>query len=523
MSGATPENRTNPLEPFEQREPCWCESGHEHGSCHGSGPRSLPGAALPPDDETGFWIAPNTKVRYGAFSDAIPEEGIPIAQQSKTLEQRPITVNTDARRRSSAVAGSQNAPRSLAQLGALRIELYDDYGLDSERTIAPQLQALQGRHLEEIATEVLALSEETAAAVLNRPSGPSIWCDGHKLTRLVGQTMFWANHYFVPDPLGARLLDGRLDPDGLAPAIRAQVSQRHLIERGLVVPFSTDLALPWISGRVMEATAENLTDDVIVNWVDTQLRLEGPTEREALLVRALDDHRALRPFFFGQADSDTPRIGISQLLGSYDHEYDYQPWIKEVRERYIADIVQETNISVGMAELFQGRWLAPSPFRARLMRMMGVPRLGPDFFAEITVPWLPGIDQKTLTSFAQNDQAVNDLRQSVARCIDAIDAGESGVRDLQEFVNDQSETAVNALHHNLQTDKLLKRLVPGAAIAGSLVLSATLGPVGLATGALSAIAAGAPLAADHLPERRAAPFLFWTARKREADASPRAN
>lgn len=368
----------------------------------------------------------------------------------------------------------------------------------------------------EIAEQILTLSVDTAAAIVNGHAGTSLWCDGHRLASVVGQTMFWANHYFVPDPLGARLIEGRLRADSLSGPIRQHLAHRQLIESGLVVPFPTDIAIPWIAERVSEATKADLAHEALVEWARRQLRLEGPTAREVLLVSALDDHEPSSPYMFGRLDQP---LGHNEefsttLLGTYDSQFDYEPWISTVRSQHVARLVQETNIALAMGDLIKGRWLAPSPFRARLAQRMGVPSIGPDCLADINVPWLPDVDLETLSSLAKNEAAVDELRKAVARCVDAVGENTMTVDQLQLFVDEHAGAASGRLDRTLRNERTLKKLVPGAAVAGTLAISATLGPIGWATGALSAVATGAPLISDYLTQRRSAPFLFWAARNR---------
>ncbi|BCB88889.1 hypothetical protein Psuf_062020 [Phytohabitans suffuscus] len=82
--------------------------------------------------------------------------------------------------------------------------------------------------------------------------------------------------------------------------------------------------------RAVEAvTRRDLARDDLVSWVRSQLIVEGPTAREAMLVTAQDDLARWPNFWlYSRRSKADPieRTYRSELPGTYDPTHDYGPW-----------------------------------------------------------------------------------------------------------------------------------------------------------------------------------------------------
>jgi hypothetical protein len=124
----------------------------------------------------------------------------------------------------------------------------------------------------------------------------------------------------------------------------------------------------------IRSTRSDLADPKLVSWVRDQLILEGPTAREALFVRAIDDlsQHADKFWLYSHIDPDsldeeTQRFTTRMLL-PYDPTRDYGPWMQQVSDSAISSYVQRTNERVVTADVFGAEYVAASMFEARLLR-----------------------------------------------------------------------------------------------------------------------------------------------------------
>lgn len=496
-----------------RNDDCWCASGAKYKSCHGAGPASAPGAPVPEDDEDVWWVSPTVSIARGALSTN--RDGVPITMQEDP--DRPVAGPLIVPRfcETLSVASGVGAGASFRDLGLERYQALADLGLDDPATLESQLTVLSDDALREVGQQ-LALIGRQALDVLDAdrrsPEPRSVlWTDTSQVSAMIGQTLLWADIYVINDPLlEAFLLREEIDRDSLGSALLGALEMRSLVETGLVVPVPSGVAALIAADAVRRATEYDLADRELVTWVDGELVLEGPTAREVLFVHARDD--AEEGFFTHFRKVRVEDDGRFEMVGlrPYERDFDYGPWIKTVRNQFIARLVQDMNKDLSIADLFGGEYVTRLPFRARLAARRKAPS-APAIAASIEVPWLPGVEPAKLAKLAAEDEAVGDLRTRVSRLVHASPNPSTARNDLSTLVGEIAEDAVGPLNDRLRRDRTWRMAVPGGFMIGGLALGATAGPIGLAAAALGGAGWAATAWADYKQGKADAGYLFWSA------------
>ena len=105
---------------------------------------------------------------------------------------------------------------------------------------------------------------------------------------MVGATLLWAHHYLVTDRV-AELMISSPRPAALAGELRDLLALRPLIETGMVVPVLEDAAALAAADAIRAGTEADLHTASLIEWIDAQVVMEGPTARECLLYSTIDD------------------------------------------------------------------------------------------------------------------------------------------------------------------------------------------------------------------------------------------
>lgn len=514
------------IPPYGRNDQCWCSSGRKYKTCHGRGPSSAPGAPVPPDDDDGYWVSPSVRLQRGALrvSDAFADDGVPITLQDQT---HPVASPLIVPRYGAvlAAAGPTGHDLGVSECGARRFEILTDYGLDDKSTLTAQLNVLSDEALNDIAMELLGNARLTLDALArnSRREEPlsTLWTEDTSITSMVGQTMLWADLYLTSDALLDAFLEREEpDRDSLQSALAEAIPLRPLVEAGVVVPVPAGAAVILASNAIREATASDLRNRALMEWLDHQLVVEGPTAREVVFMHARDDDA--EGFFTHSridelADDGTFKMG---LLRRFDADFNYEPWLRTVRSQFIGRLTQELNTDISVARLFGGEYVTRFPFRARFAHQRSPVASAPAVAASIHVPWLPGADAKTLAKIAAQDEAVHDLRRRVARAIKSAADTSAAQATLSDLASEIAEDAVGPLARRLQRDRRWKLAAPGAFTLGTVVLGATTGPVGGVVGAALGLGAWASSAyAEYKEPRTEAAYVFWAAQPRRAPKS----
>ncbi|GFJ93100.1 SEC-C domain-containing protein [Phytohabitans rumicis] len=357
----------NPLATFARNDRCWCGAGIKYKQCHGAiRPLSIPGESITRDDGDGdVWIAPHTKVTINGLH--ISPNGVGLTLPTGRPEARPVDVPPAVKTLLDVSAPTEVL--TLPVLGRHRFDLYEHAGFRSGHTGDRDLLA------DAISGLSVAVMHALAAMGRSRQSQPTVlWNDDTEATRLLGQTLLWADHVCVADRVFDAIVNDRSD-DALADALAHQERLRPLVEAGVVVPVPQELGVAAQATAVEQMTARDLRRAALVDWVRLQLVVEGPTAREAMLVTARDDTERWPRFWLysrrgGEATARASMFG-RPLLGTYDPNHNYEPWRQQVLDQATAWYVQRLNERLVTGETFTADYLTASPFEARLLARKG--------------------------------------------------------------------------------------------------------------------------------------------------------
>lgn len=273
--------KQDPLGKRGRNDRCWCGSDEKYKNCHGDHrPASTPGAKLPPDPPKGIFISPTTLLAPDALLGGV--DGVPLRMPSARPAPLP-TMYTNWEDELAKYLQCNEVPLSPETLGELRVEvlraIIKQRPGDSDppgRTISSILQ---------LAAETL----RTVASLNRRTPRPSIfWNEELGLNQFLGRTLLLADHVAYPDGVFNSLLRNASAADLQREAIR-QLEHHELLKSGVALPIPNGVAMAINAESVQNLTRKDLADERLIEWVRSQMIIEGPTAREVLLVRAADD------------------------------------------------------------------------------------------------------------------------------------------------------------------------------------------------------------------------------------------
>jgi hypothetical protein len=484
------------------------------------------GAPVPPDEGGAVWLSPQTKVSGEAIESLLRQaSGLPVYVPPPRPTQSAQRIHPVAIELADL---PDRAPTlRLADIGKLRFERLSDLGLSDPVGLRGQLDGLTTEQFDELAYAVLDLAKATVSRLLEQTAALDppvvLWAGDEPVGTFLGRTLFWADHYLVQDPLADAMLSDSVSTDSLLDGLEKLISLRSLIELGVVVPIPCDLATALTADSTRTATDDDLADSKLVAWVDQQLRVEGPTAREALIVAAKDEPTmgGIRFFLHGHIDRDSldPKTRSFEIsyLSPYRPGFDYGPWVAQSRGKVVADLLQETNRAIAVSGTFGGAPVTRVPFRARLLRQKGVAINASSSLVWADVPWLPGASPDVLAAVSQETEAVEALRARSRRAF--AQANRSGDFDrVASTLADELGEAARQLNSDIRTTTLWG----SAGATGSGLLS--LG-VGATTGVVGGLLSMGIAAASSLPvigqlrQQRRQPAYALVMAKRDAEQS----
>jgi hypothetical protein len=483
--------------------------------------RSEPGATLPPDPADGsLYIAPDLVLpREALESFAEQSTGAPIRAPTPDVVQPDYRVTRFSHELARVSARTPTVGTS--ELGAQRYAALAELGLDDADNLERRLARLSREDHADLVHAVF----DTARAFVDRLieqagwSEPptALWAETQEVPRLVGRTLLWADQYLAPDTLAEALLRNPelREAPRLEGALRDAIALRPLVEAGVVVPVPLEVATVLTGEAASEATEGDLADPKLVEWVLSQLEVEGPTDREVALVRARDHLGPEGIFFYGHINSASTEEGlfISTYLGEYKPDYDYDPWLGEVRKQTAGSLVQDVNRNLALAEAFGAQFLSQSLFEGRLMQRKGRPAPTAASLLAVDVPVLPDAAPATLARLAGSDEAVEGLRSAVRRSFQRVKAEGGDARPAASALVEELEEASYKLEDRIRRERTWKVVIPGVLGVGGVVVGGVAGgPLGAAAGALSALAGAAPHIADRANYREDPGYALLLAR-----------
>jgi len=509
-----PMTGTDLLAPYGRNEFCWCSSRLKYKNCHGiRRPPSKPGAPLPPDREDSKFLSPSTSIATAALIDSLPE-GTPFTMPPSGPVPTPITF-TNWEQQLGDAAGAAQVPLSLEALGGLRLEVL--------RRIA-RLPASDERPTDAVFEGVYRLTAETVRTVAQlarqKPRPTVLWNQELDVAQFLGRTLLLADHVLYPDQVFDVLLRGATIRR-LKEKAGQQLRNAELLTSGLAIPVPPGVAMAAQGQLALDLTAGDLRNSTLVDWVYRQLIMEGPTAREAIFVRAIDDlaHEAANFWLHGRivpnsVDDETRTFKTGMLL-PYDPDYDYGPWITQVKDSAVSALVQRTNERVVAADMFGSEYVSASLFEARLLRHRGHGKgIRPAQAALLAdIPELTQLNSPDLTKLLKNEHAVEDLRHQVRASLATARTDRQNIEAITDLAH-QLEAASHKLQRAARTDLAWQAVIPGGVLSASMVIGGIAGGLpGLGAGGLGALATLAPFLGTRLKDRRDAAYLFVAARR----------
>lgn len=502
------------LAPYERNEPCWCGSCRKYKVCHGNQrPPSPPGAPLPPDREGTKFLSPSTSLATDALTGMM-SAGTGITWPADGPAPTAISY-TNWEADLGAALGANGDAMSVEDLGGLRVEVLRRLAGMRPRDDPPS------NDLMEAVYRLTAETVRTVAHLARRTPRPTmLWNQELDVAQFLGRTLLLADHVLYPDHVFDSLCRGP-NARQLKEDASAELKNAQLLASGIAIPVPAGVAMAAQGPAAQDLTAADLKVSTLVAWVRSQLIIEGPTAREALFVRAADDleHEPANFWLHGHIDrgSMIEETGsfTTLMLQQYDPEFDYEPWINQVKNSAISVLVQRTHERVVAADVFGSEYVSASLFEARLLRTRErASRIGPAQAALwADIPELTTMRSPDLAKLLKNEGAVEDLRRQVRAALKTARTDGENIDAITELTH-QLEAASHNLHKTSRTDLAWKAVIPGGLSGASMVVgTVTGGLVAASAGALGAIATLAPFLGDRMNARREAAYLFVAARR----------
>ena len=504
---------------------CWCQSGLAHIACHGDPlPPSEPGAPITEaDDDDHVYIAPNATVeRAWLESDLI---GAPVFLPEEELAApRLVVLDVVAR----MVRPADRTSPGLAALGAQRFAILDSLGLADPGRLARRLAELSDSDASDLRFFFLDMARSTLECLSAEDQALDkktvIWAGDADPAPMVGATLLWAHHYLVTDRV-AELMISSPRPAALAGELRDLLALRPLIETGMVVPVLEDAAALAAADALRTGTEADLHTPSLIEWIDAQVVMEGPTARECLLYSMIDDDEQdvyFRAYGRIIAADETTRHVLQRMLSPYDPGFDYGPWIAQTRREYIEHVVHGVNKQVAVAGAFGADWVTTSPFKQRLLMRRGGKPASAQALIRADVPQLSGASARALARVAAEDEAVHALRETTGESLHAMRSlPTAGQREAAAELGRKLQSRADDLAKEISHARRWKLAAPGiAGAAGGIAATAavaigaagpTAGTVDLLTGLGAMLVAGGgvlPYLADRAAHHREAAFAL---------------
>ncbi|MFD0772896.1 hypothetical protein ACFQZ2_03055 [Streptomonospora algeriensis] len=411
----------------------------------------------------------------------------------------------------------EDHPLKPGELGRLRVEVLTELASRPDNEQAPPDDVLKG--VCQLAAETLRTVADLAQS---QPKPTLLWNEELDIAEFMGRTLLLADHILLDDGVFTAV-QRQGDNQRFRRAAQQQLRFAELIKSGSVIPVVKGVAMAMHGDSAMELTRRDLQEESILRWVREQLILEGPTAREALFVRAIDDFARDSANFWLYSHIRDPEEDASEgalrvravALQPYDSNRDYTPWIKQVTDSAISSLVQRTNQRIVGADMFAADYIAATPFEARLLERRNRTSSNSPAQAAIwaNIPMLPDLFSRDLAAILTQEDAVENLRRRVAAAL-------STARTLET-----STDTLTQLAHELEAEshKLEKQM--GAKLRGQFQESGGLGAASMFIGGLSGGLPGVAGAAlttingvssylrERANSRREAAYLFVRARK----------
>ena len=511
----------DPLTPLNRQDPCWCGSGKTYRLCHRRlhSPRSQPGDPIPEDEHDSVWLSPTTRVARSLLPKMMPAGGVPL--MAPTTEPGPRAVRYSELERLAAHTQKEGSAKSPEALGKLRVQVLKELA-----TCPDNDSSVSNAHLDSI-LNLAVLTLQTASSLTERHRDRTLlWNEELEADIFLSRTLLLADHVLIPDYL---LKAVSTDPTNrsLREAAQKHLKHKSLLEAGIVIPVPDGVSRAVQGRSVQERTAQDLQRNEIVEFIRSQLVLEGPTAREVIFGSAKDDLEVYpQMWFYGRIDRQSvdkaSRQFTSGLLQRYEADYDYTAWINKVQNDAVSYYVQRTNERLVSADVFGAQYVSASPFEARLLqRRAGLLAPHPAQAAIwADIPMLSDLSSTGLASLLRHEEPIQDLRKRIRRALMTAQDTSQEVLAIAQ-VAQEIEDASQALTKRIKTNRLLSGIIPAAGSAIGMGIGAAGGLPGISGAAVGALTTMAPYLATRIESRREASYLYVAAKRVRQQESKR--
>lgn len=437
-------------------------------------------------------------------------EGTPIMAPSSAPE--PKQVHYSELERLAAYTKHEGEALEPGALGRLRVEALTEISRNPDNDSAASDSQLEG------VFRLAVLTLQTVDSLTDKPADRTLlWNDQLEADVFLSRTLLLADHVFVPDLL-LEAASNEPTSRSLAEAARKLLEHKNLLAAGVVIPVPNGVARAVRGNSVLERTAEDLSRQEIVDFIRSQLILEGPTAREVIFATARDDLEVFsKMWFYGRIDPN--RIGEARtfgvmMLNAYERDYDYSAWIHKVRNDAVSYYTQRTNERLVSADLFGAQYVSASPFEARLLqRRRAAPARHPAQAAVwADVPLLGNLSSAGLASLLRNEDSIQHLRVQVRTAMMSVNEYGQDTSAISQLTN-EIESASLTLEKSIKTNRLYAGYFPAAASLAGLMVGAAGGLPGIIAAALGGFGSLMPYLGARVDSRRDASYMYVAARK----------
>jgi len=505
----------DPLAPLNRQDPCWCGSGKTYRLCHRKlhTPRSQPGDPVPEDDNNTIWLSPSIRMDRSLLPKMMPAGGLPI--MAPTTEPGPRTVQYSELERLAAHTRREGSTKSPEALGKLRVEVL------KELVNCPDNDSsVSDAHVESI-LGLAVMTMQTASSLTEKHKDRTVlWNEELEADVFLSRTLLLADHVFVPDYLLKAVSEDATNRS-LKEAAQKLLRHKNLLTAGIVIPIPDGVSRAVQGRSVQERTAQDLQQAEIVDFVRSQLVLEGPTAREVIFGSVKDDleKEAFPQMWFNaridpESVDPTTREFTTRLLQRYEADHDYTAWITKCQNDAISYYVQRTNERLVSADVFGAQYVSASRFEARLLQRRAASLTPHPAQAAIwaDIPMLSDLSSAGLASLLRYEAPIQDLRKRIRRALMTAQDTNQEVLALTQAAQ-EIEDASQALTNRIKTNRLLSGIIPAAGSAIGMGIASAGGLPGITGAALGTLTTMAPYLATRIESRREASYLYVAARR----------
>lgn len=443
--------------------------------------------------------------------EMMPAGGVPI--MAPTTEPGPRAVQYSELERLAAHTRQESPAKSPEALGKLRVEVLKELVNcpDNDSTVSDA-------HLESVLNLAVLTLQTTSGLTEKHKDRTFLWNEELEADIFLSRTLLLADHVFVPDYL-LKAVSGNLTNRSLREAAQKLLKHKNLLAAGIVIPIPDGVSRAVQGRSVQERTAQDLQQTEIVEFVRSQLVLEGPTAREVIFGSVKDDLEMFSQMWFNaridrQSMDEATRQFTSRLLQRYEADYDYTAWINKVQNDAISYYVQRTNERLVSADVFGAQYVSASPFEARLLQRRASTLSSHPAQAAIwaDIPMLSDLSSAGLASLLRHEEPIHDLRKRIRRALMTAQDTNQEILAVAQAAQ-EIEDASQVLTKRIKTNRLFSGIIPAAGSAIGMGIATAGGLPGISGAAVGALTTMAPYLATRIESRREASYLYVAAKR----------